>query len=245
MDEGVEGIILYVTPFKESSEILQVLTKEYGLIGLLCRGSKKIKSKFLNKTRIYNYAKFFINYKNEGLSLVKEIDVIDYFTYFHQDITLITYLSYLGNLTYQVVKQDNDPEILNLLLIILKKISAGLDPLVLTNILEIKYLKYLGINLNLESCIKCGKNEHNEHIKTLNGTVGGLICSACYQKEYIVNQKTIVMIKNYQHINVEKIKEIKISPLVKTEINLFFSNYYENFTGIYVKNKELLNKLAM
>ena len=148
MDEGVEGIILYVTPFRESSEILQVLTKEYGLIGLLCRGSKKIKSKFLNKTRIYNYAKFFINYKNEGLSLVKEIDVIDYFTYFHQDITLITYLSYLGNLTYQVVKQDNDPEILNLLLIILKKISAGLDPLVLTNILEIKYLKYLGINLN-------------------------------------------------------------------------------------------------
>ena len=242
MDEGVEGIILYVTPFKESSEILQVLTKEYGLIGLLCRGSKKIKSKFLNKTRIYNYAKFFINYKNEGLSLVKEIDVIYYFTYFHQDITLITYLSYLGNLTYQVVKQDNDPEILNLLLIILKKISAGLDPLVLTNILEIKYLKYLGINLNLESCIKCGKNDH---IKTLNGLVGGLICRKKKKKEYIVSLKTIVMIKNYQHIDVEKIKEIKISPIVKTEINLFLSNYYETFTGLYVKNKELLNKLAM
>ena len=242
MDECVEGIILYVTPFKESSEILQVLTKEYGLIGLLCRGSKKVKSKFLNKTRIYNYAKFFINHKTEGLSLVKEIDVIDYFTYFHQDITLITYLSYLGNLTYQVVKQDNDPEILNLLLIILKKISAGLDPLVLTNILEIKYLKYLGINLNLDSCIKCGKNDH---IKTINGLVGGLICSACYQKEYIVSLKTILMIKNYQHIDVEKIKEIKISPIVKTEINLFLSNYYATFTGLYVKNKELLNKLAM
>ncbi len=240
MDECVEGIILYVTPFKESSEILQVLTKEYGLIGLLCRGSKKIKSKFLNKTRIYNYAKFFINYKNEGLSLVKEIDVIDYFTYFHQDIILITYLSYLGNLTYQVVKQDNDPEILNLLLIILKKISAGLDPLVLTNILEIKYLKYLGINLNLDSCIKCGKNDH---IKTINGLVGGLICSACYQKEYIVSLKTILMIKNYQHIDVEKIKEIKISHIIKTEINLFLSNYYATFTGLYVKNKELLNKL--
>ena len=83
MEECVEGIILYVTPFKESSEILQVLTKEYGLIGLLCRGSKKVKSKFLNKTRIYNYAKFFIIYKKAGLSPLKEIDVIDYFTYFH------------------------------------------------------------------------------------------------------------------------------------------------------------------
>ncbi len=242
VEECVEGIILYVTPFKESSEILQVLTKEHGLIGLLCRGSKKVKSKFLNKTRIYNYAKFFINYKIEGLSLVKEIDVVDYFTYFHQDITLITYLSYLGNLTYQVTKQDKTAEILPLLMTVLKKISAGLDALVLTNILEIKYLKYLGINLNLNNCIKCG---NCKNIKTLNGTFGGLICSNCYQNEYIVSPKTIMTIRNYAKIDITKIKEIKISPLVKTEINLFLSNYYEAFTGLYVKNKELLNKLAM
>lgn len=242
MEECVEGIILYVTQFKESSEILQVLTKEYGLIGLLCRGSKKVKSKFLNKTRIYNYAKFFIIYKKDGLSPLKEIDVIDYFTYFHQDITLITYLSYLGSLTYQVVKQDNNKEILNLFLTTLKKISENLDPLVLTNILEIKYLKYLGINLNLRTCIKCG---NSDNIVTLNGSLGGLICRSCYQKEYLVNKKTIIMIRNYANIDVLKIKEIKISPLVKTEINLFLSNYYETFTGLYVKNKELLNKLAM
>ena len=242
MDECVEGIILYVTPFKESSEILQVLTKEYGLMGLLCRGSKKVKSKFLNKTRIYNYAKFYIKHKEDGLSPVNEIDIIDYFTYFHQDITLITYLSYLGSLTYQVVKQDNNQEILELLLAILEKMTVGLDPLVLTNILEIKYLKYLGINLNLSNCIKCGKKEN---IKTLNGTVGGLICDDCYQKEYVVSKKTIIMIKNYMNVNVKKIKEINISPLVKMEINLFLSNYYETFTGLYVKNKELLNKLAM
>ena len=98
----------------------------------------------------------------------------------------------------------------------------------------------MGINLNLDSCIKCGKNDH---IKTINGLVGGLICSACYQKEYIVSLKTILMIKNYQHIDVEKIKEIKISHIIKTEINLFLSNYYATFTGLYVKNKELLNKL--
>lgn len=242
MTESVEGIILYVTPFKESSEILQVLTKEYGLIGLLCRGSKKVKSKFLNKTRIYNYAKFFINYKKEGLSIVKEIDVIDYFNYFHQDINLITYLSYLGSLTYQVVKQDNNKDILNILLITLEKIRNGLDPLVLTNILEIKYLKYLGINLNLRCCIKCGGSAD---IVTLNGSLGGLLCQNCYQKEYIVSKKTIIMIRNYATIDINKIKEIKISPLVKTEINLFLSNYYETFTGLYVKNKELLNKLAM
>ena len=51
MDKEVEGIILYETPFQESSKIIQVLTKEYGLIGILCRGVLKPKSKFRCKLR--------------------------------------------------------------------------------------------------------------------------------------------------------------------------------------------------
>ena len=172
MTESVEGIILYVTPFKESSEILQVLTKEYGLIGLLCRGSKKVKSKFLNKTRIYNYAKFFINYKKEGLSIVKEIDVIDYFNYFHQDINLITYLSYLGSLTYQVVKQDNNKDILNIFKGKISKKNIIYTVLSLIIIIGLIFLRVLGITLLILSIIISSyiinRNKKDNKIKYLS-----------------------------------------------------------------------------
>lgn len=238
----VSGVILYVTPFKENSEVLQVLTQEQGLIGLLCRGSKNIKSKFLNKTRLYNYATFQIKLKSEGLSIVTEINVKDYYTTLHSNITLISYLSYLGSLTYQVAKQDESKSILNIFLSTLDKLEKGLDPLVLCNILELKYLSYLGINLSLDTCVKCGKKNN---IITLNGASGGLICEKCYQNEYIVSKKSIILIRNYMKIDINSLKEIRVSEVTKREINLFITNYYQNYTGLYLKSKNNLNKLIM
>ena len=238
----VTGVILHVTPFKENSEILQVLTKEEGLIGLLCRGSKNIKSKFLNKTRLYNYASFQIKFKSEGLSLVTEIKVINYYSYLHSSIILISYLVYIGSLSYQVAKQEQKREVLEILLSTLEKMNRGLDPLVLCNILELKYLKYLGINLNLEACVKCGKKTS---IKTLNGEIGGLICDECYQNEYIVSKRTIYLIRYYATLDIDSLKEIRVSEVTKKEINLFLSNYYQNYTGLYLKLKNNLNKLIM
>ena len=44
MLKDVEGIILKERDYGESSKILDVFTKEYGLIGILSKGSKKMKS---------------------------------------------------------------------------------------------------------------------------------------------------------------------------------------------------------
>ena len=53
---------------------------------------------------------------------------MDYFTYFHQDITLITYLSYLGSLTYQVVKQNNELDIYNIFISTVLKLNENKLP---------------------------------------------------------------------------------------------------------------------
>ena len=42
--EKVKGIIISDVDFKESSKVLQVLTKEYGKIGIISKGCKNIKS---------------------------------------------------------------------------------------------------------------------------------------------------------------------------------------------------------
>ena len=38
MIETVEGMIVSVIPYKESSKILNVFTKEHGLIGMMAKG---------------------------------------------------------------------------------------------------------------------------------------------------------------------------------------------------------------
>ena len=240
MDKEVEGIILYETPFQESSKIIQVLTKEYGLIGILCRDVLKPKSKFRCKLNKFSRVNFNLIYRENKLGILVSADVIDNYSYLRSDIILISYLTYLCELTYQVAKQSNSPKLYDTLIIALEKINNKLDPLVITNMLEIKYLDYLGIKLELDKCVVC---HSSNNILTLNSELGGVICQNCYIDGPIVNKKTISMIKRYYYFNLKEITSIDVSEVVKKEINNFLTNYYEKYTGLYTKSKYFLNTL--
>ena len=118
--------------------------------------------------------------------------------------------------------------------------NANLDPLVLTNIIELKYLKYLGVSLNLDSCSICGTKQS---ILTLSVEDSGYICKNCYHNEYIVNPKTITMIRKYLYVDISSITSLNISNEVKLDINMFLTRYYDTYTGLYLKSKNFLNKM--
>ena len=240
MNLEVDGIILYETPFKENSKIIQVLTLKYGLIGIICKGVLSVKSKLRSRVNKFSLVRFNIIYKENKLSTLISADIINNYTYLKSDIVLISYLTYLCELTYQVVKESNNNELYNILISALDKISNNLDPLVITNIVEIKYLDSLGIKLELNKCIKCGSTNN---ILTLDSNLGGFICQNCYNGEYIVNRRTLSTIRKYYYVDINKLENINISNIVKKEINIFLTNYYETYTGLYVKSKVFLNKL--
>ena len=47
----------------ETSKIINVFTKEYGTIGIMCKGAKSLKSKLRSSTMKLTYGKFYIYYK--------------------------------------------------------------------------------------------------------------------------------------------------------------------------------------
>ena len=149
-------------------------------------------------------------------------------------------MSYLCDLTYQVLKENKDSDIFDILINGLKKIDNNLDPLIITNIIELKYLDYLGVSLNLDSCVRCNSKDN---IVTIDGDAGGYICKNCLKDELIVSSKTIKMIRMYYYVDISTISTIKISDDIKREINIFINSYYDRYTGLYLKSKEFLNKI--
>ena len=111
MLKEVEGFILTETPYGESSKIINVLTKEYGIIGIIAKGASSLKSKNRVATLKLTYAKFNIYYKENKLSTLVSADIINPLKNIRSDIFLISYLTYLAELTYQVVKQSNTKDI--------------------------------------------------------------------------------------------------------------------------------------
>ena len=123
---------------------------------------------------------------------------------------------------------------------IILKIEENLDPVILTNILELKYLPLLGVGLNLDSCIRCG---NKTDIVTIDASYGGLICKNCYQNELIVDKKVIQLIRMYYYVDIKSIGSINVKNEYKNTINKFISDYYDSFTGLYVYSKKFLEQL--
>lgn len=238
MQKEIEGIIIKEIPYGETSKIIHVYTKD-GIIGIMCKGAKTLKSPFRATTLKFTYGRFNIYYKENKLSTLTSVDIINPLSVIKNDIILLSYLNYLVELTEQVIKQTTENTYQDFITTILK-INDGLDPIIMCNILEIKYLDYLGVGLNLDACIGCGSTTN---IITIDGDRGGFICQKCYQDEIIVEPKTIELLRMYYYVEIKSISKLKISEKVRDEINRFLDTYYDRYTGLYLKSKNFLKKL--
>ena len=236
----VKGIVLNETNYSDSSKILNVLTSEYGLVGIISKGCRNLKSKLRGSSRKLVYGTFHFYYKENSLSTLSSIDVINDYPKIVMDLESVVYASYLLDLTRQVVKQSKEKKILTLLISALDKIENGLNKAVITNILELKYLDFLGVSPIVTGCAVCGKTTN---IVSLSPTAGGFICKDCYQNEGYYSDKAIKLLQMYYYVDLEKITKIDVNPKVNMEINKFLEDYYDRYTGIYLSSKKMLKNV--
>ena len=240
MLEDVEGIVISEQDFKESSKIINVLTKEHGIIGIMAKGAKGIKSPLRSSTTKLSYGTFTIYFKGDKLSLLKEVSIKDNFINIIKDIELISFATYLVELTKQVYKESENINVYDILISGLKKINTSFDPLVITNIIELKYLEYLGVLPVIDRCSVCGKQTN---IVTMSADTGGYLCSSCHSNEPIINDASIKLIRMYYYVDIDKIDTLNVKKQYKEEINNFLDLYYERYTGMYLKSKKFLNSI--
>jgi len=238
----VEGIILSERDYSESSKIINVFTKEYGKIGIMAKGAKRLKSNLSGSTRKFTYGFFHIYYKEDKLSTLISVDIIDSLKNIQRDITKISYVTYLSELIEQIIKEEYfDESIYNTFIEGVKKINEGFDPMVITNIIELKMLDYLGVKPVIDECAICGnKND----IVTISSDKGGYVCKDCREdSDVIVSSKAIKLIRMFYYVDLGKISKLNISDSVKKEIDDFINEYYDKYTGLYLKSKKFLDNL--
>ena len=235
----VEGIIINTKNYGDTSKILDILTKEYGVIGVIAKGCKSLKSNLRSVTDKLTYATFTIYFKKDKLSILSEASIINNFSNIKKDIEKISYASFLLDLTNQVYKQSESEELYNLLISSLTKINDNFNPLIITNIIELKYLEYLGVMPNLDGCSICG----SKNVITLSSDKGGYLCKKCHTNEPLVSEKAIKLVRMYTLVDINKISKLDLNNKIVNEVNNFIDLYYDRYTGLYLKSKDFLNKL--
>jgi len=235
MIKKITGLVIKEIAYKDTSKIIDVLTKD-GVYSLIAPGAKKVKSPLFLGTTFLSYSNFVI-YEKENLSTLKSVDQIDSFKNIMQDITRISAATYLVNLSTQVYKQNTNSGIYDLLLLGLKKINNGLDVLAIVNIIEVKLLKYLGLKIHLDNCVICGGND----IVSLSLDYSGYLCKNC--SKVIMDKKVLKLIKVYDNIDLNKLDSFNVSNDIVHILDKFIDEYYLKYTGLYLNSKKFFKSV--
>lgn len=236
---SIEGFVISTLKYGESSKILNILTKEQGIIGVIAKGSLNEKSKLRVVSGLFTYAVFHLNYKKDKLSTLISADVINYFLNIKSDIEKMGYLTYLTDLTKNVYKHSPDAMIYDIFISGVLKIEEGFTPKIITNIIELKYLDYLGISLYLNGCVECDAKS----IVSISHSKGGYICAHHRKSEPLYEEAVLKMIKAYYYVDISKITSLNIKSKVVDTIDSFLNTYYKEYTGLYLKTKNFLNDI--
>ena len=239
MKDTVEGIVVSEVSYSETSKIINILTKD-GIIGCMAKGAKSLKSNLRVGTSKITRGKFYISKKSEKLSILTGVDIIDDYKNIKKDILKISYATYIIELSEQVMKHNIDSHIYDILVASLNKINEGYDASTITNILELKYLEFLGVMPIIDECAICGSTTS---IATISSSRGGYICTNCLRDDLIVSDKTIKLIRMFYYVDIDKITNLDISNKSKIEISNFLDDYYDRYTGLYLKSKKLLKNI--
>ena len=93
---------------------------------------------------------------------------------------------------------------------------------------------------SLNGCSICG----SKSVVTLSVDKGGYICSKCHENEPIVSEKAIKLVKMYSMVNIDKISKLDLNKDVVFEVNKFIDEYYDKYTGLYLRSKSFLKNIT-
>ena len=239
MYKKIEGIVVSEFTYEENSKIIKIFTKEK-IISVIAQGAKKIKSPFFSTTNKFTYGIYNIVYKDNGLSKLVDADILNDFRNIKKDIVRVSYATYITELTLQVYKHEESSNIYDLYMASMNKINEGYDPLVISNILKLKLLDNLGIKPVIDRCVVCGSTSN---IASVSSYLGGFVCKNCLNNEPLVDIKTISLIRGLYYVDINKISKLDITDKIKKEIDTFINDYYDRYSGIYLKSKILLDTI--
>lgn len=236
---SIEGIVISSLKYGENSKILNILTKDKGIIGVIGKGALKEKSKLRSVSDNFTYAIFHLYYKENKMSTLISADVINYFLNIRTDIEKLGVLNYLTELTRDVYKSSSSSDIYDIFISAILKIEEGFDPKIISNIVEIKYLDFLGIGLYLDGCVECGSTS----VVSLSHAKGGYICYKHRKDEPLYDASFLKLIKAYYYIDISKISELNLKNKTVNEIDNFLDIYYKDYTGLYLKSKNFFKNI--
>lgn len=239
-EEVVQAIILKVTPYKENDAILHIYTHEYGKIGVLARGIRKLTSKNARACQSLMISELTIRLK-KGLSSLVRATPIDYLRHVQEDIESQIVAHYMIEYYYRYINENEPLEgEYHQLEFSLKALNQGYSPLLVYLLFLVYILDHNGISIDVDGCVLC----QSQKVVSISIEDGGFLCQDHLKNHQVLS---IDLLKAFRHIHkcpINHIGELHIEDNVCKQLIPIMEGFIDEYSGIHLKTSEFIRQIV-
>lgn len=223
-----DAIVLKKTKLSDSDLILTLFTRKSGKMTVVSKGSRNSKSKLSSSSHPFVFGEYNVS-TSDTWNYLNSVDIKDSFYHLREDLTKLSYASYLLELTNHAITENaSNTRLFELLVETLNLMNHSSENYALLKIsYEYKLMNILGYRLNMKECVSCSKRDIKKFY--ISPIEGGLICEDCHnnvEKAFYVG-KTLPKLLEY-------IVEKDIRTINKTKINENYIKRLDELTRPYI-----------
>lgn len=172
-----EGIVLREVLFDEADKLIDILTRDHGLITAKAKGVRRGRSALKSACQLLTYSEFTL-FDYRGKLTVQEAEPIEQFRQLRDQLELFSLGSYFAQVSSVVAQEDApNPELLSLLCNSLFALSKlGKPQLLVKSAFELRLACLAGFAPEITSCCVCG----NANPDRFDLSKGLTHCASCH-----------------------------------------------------------------
>lgn len=179
MQTELRGLVLRVVDIRESDRLLTLYTDKLGVITVLARGARSVKSRKMPATCQFCYSEFVISGNADKLT-VNEASVIETFFGLRDSLDALSLAGYVCEVIAECGTAEPDGELMRLGLNTLYALSKGSYSVPLVKAaFEIRCASILGFMPDIFGCHRCGREDGAMFY--LDIMAGAVECYECHK----------------------------------------------------------------
>ncbi|MCE5267886.1 MAG: DNA repair protein RecO [Planctomycetaceae bacterium] len=247
--EKATAIVIRTAEFSETSLVVTLFTREFGKIGALAKGGRRLKGPFESALDLLGVCRVvFLHKSSDALDLLTEAKLLRRFRLAGRDLAPLYAGYYVAELLDELTDEDDPhPELFDLADQTLAALMAG-EPVAKWLVrFELGALRLLGHLPLLDRCVECGK------VVTPTGRVafgeldGGVLCPNCRagkKQVVMVSAGVLRAMAQLADPNSTAWRRIEIDSRSLGELRGLLNHYFAQLLGRRPKMHEYLGALG-
>jgi DNA repair protein RecO (recombination protein O) len=179
--EKTTAIVLRTIEFSETSLVVTLFTREFGKIGALAKGARRLKGPFESALDLLALCRIvFLHKSSDALDLLTEAKLLRRFRPAGRDLAGLYAAYYVAELLSELTDEDDPhPELFDLADETLAALAAGESVTKRVVRFELGALRLLGHTPSLADCAECGAAVPAAGRAAFGLLDGGVLCQNC------------------------------------------------------------------